>query len=171
MGLGDIADNGTVSGVLPLRGYRDDLVQKNWLPLVRGDELLFIYSTDPLVVLHCDERGALREIVRREPALALEHLRGSSQAIPIDGGWLYVTHEVSFHPPDRVYLHRFVRISEDFTVEALTEPFWFLDRQTEFVAGLAIDGDRLLVSFGTLDRQAWIAQFDTDAVLRALQPL
>ena len=168
MGLAEIADDGTVFDVRPLRGSRDDLVQKNWVPLVRGDELLFIYLTDPLIVLHCDERGALREIARSEPALALEHLRGSSQAVPVDGGWLYVTHEVSWHPPVRIYLHRFVRISEDFAVVGVSEPFWFLDRQTEFAAGLAIDGDRLFVSFGTMDGQAWIARFDTAAVLRGL---
>jgi glycosyltransferase involved in cell wall biosynthesis len=167
MGVGEIAGDGTVS-VHPLRGYRDDRHQKNWMPLVRGDELLFIYSTDPTIILRCDERFALHEIVRREPSLALKHLRGGSQAVRVDGGWIYVAHEVSVTDSGRVYLHRFVRIDDDFVVQGVSEAFWFFDRQIEFAAGLAIDGDRLLVSFGTMDRQAWIARFDTAAVLAAL---
>ncbi len=167
VGMGEIAGDGTVS-VHPLRGYRDDEYQKNWMPLVRGDELLFIYSTDPTIILRCNEDFTLQEIARRDPSLALKHLRGGSQAVRIDGGWIYVAHEVSMFDSGSIYLHRFVRIGDDFTVQSVSEPFCFVDRQIEFAAGLAIDGGRLLVSFGTMDRQAWIARFDTAAVLAAL---
>jgi glycosyltransferase involved in cell wall biosynthesis len=171
MAMGEIAGDGTIS-VHPLRGYCDDVHQKNWMPLVRGDELLFVYGTDPLIILRCDETMQLHEVARSEPPLALDHLRGGSQAVPVEGGWLYLAHEVSIGEDFmRTYLHRFVRISGDFVVEGVSEPFWFLDRQIEFAAGLAIDGERLLVTFGTRDRQAWIAQFKTAEVLRALQHL
>jgi glycosyltransferase involved in cell wall biosynthesis len=164
VGFGEISAAGVVS-VQPLRGYRDDVHQKNWVPLVRDGELYFVYSTDPLIVLSRD----LREVARHEPPRALDHLRGSSQAVAVDGGWLYLTHDVTRFGDKRVYLHRFVLLRDDFTFAGATEAFYFLDRQTEFAPGLALLGDQLLVTFGTNDRDPWIASVPKANVLAAVR--
>ena len=37
--------------------------EKNWMPWVMEDELYFVYSSDPLIVLHYDrERNSLRDV-------------------------------------------------------------------------------------------------------------
>lgn len=167
IGFAELADDGTF---VPraLRGYEDRCHQKNWLPLVRDGELLFVYSSDPFVVLRYDGER-LQEVVRHAPPLALDHLRGGSQVIPIDGGWIYLTHEVVFSGKKRTYLHRFVALDDDLRLTGVTNPFWFRERTIEFVAGLARDGNRLCVSFGWRDSEAFIAELDLDAVLRAMR--
>ena len=40
------------------------------------------------------------------------------------------------------YLHRFVRLDEDFGVAAVSPPFTFADQRTEFCAGMALNRER-----------------------------
>jgi len=168
MAFAEIADDGvTVAEVM--RGYRDEVHQKNWIPFVRNGELLFVYSTDPLVVLAWREGETPREIHRGEPDMALDHLRGGSQALPLRGGWLYLTHEVSVFDATRVYLHRFVHLGEDFSIKAFSEAFYFVDRRIEYAAGMVQHGDSLLITFGIGDHEAAIARLDLDSVMRVLR--
>lgn len=169
MGVGVIADDGSMT-VTVLRGYRDDVNQKNWVPLVGGDELFFIYSTDPFILLAWDGTGVPREILRTDPPLALDHLRGSSQAVALEeGGWLFLTHEAKNFGAQRVYLHRFVLLNEDFSTGGVSEAFYFESRCIEYVAGMAADGDDLLISFGTEDRCASLARIPLRQVLGKLR--
>lgn len=158
-----------------LHGYRDDLNQKNWMPAVDGDELLFVYLCDPTIVLRYDP-AARRVAVHREhaPALALDHLRGGSQLVRFDHGWLALTHEVAMiDEANRRYLHRFVFFDRDFRVSAITEPFRFADEPIEFAAGLAYDAtrDAVLASYGVQDCRAMMATIDAASVRRALVAL
>jgi hypothetical protein len=166
-----LADSGDVTSVRLLRGSWSALHQKNWVPLVRGDELLFVYAADPTVILRCDDTS-IEEIASSVPAAALDHLRGGSQALRIPGGWLYVAHEAVVHDDyHRVYMHRFVGLDEELRVVSLSDPFFFVRRSVEFCAGLARHGGKLVASFGVDDRRACLAWLDEAAVLRALRPL
>ena len=129
--------------------------EKNWMPRVVDERLEFIYGLDPVRVLD-DSARTVRQL---KPEGALEHLRGGSQAMPFDGGWLLLTHEVVLINERRNYLHRFVWLDADDQVRRLTEPFVFLSRGIEFAAGLAWheDGQTLIVSFGARDSEAWTA--------------
>ncbi len=158
-----------------LRGYRDDLHQKNWMPAVDGDELLLVYLCDPTTVLRY-EPSDRRVVVHatHEPTVALDHLRGGSQLVRFDDGWICLTHEVvAIDPWHRRYLHRFVRFDRALRVAAITEPFRFADEPIEFAAGLAHDADRgvLIASYGVQDCRAMMAVLDAPAVRRALVAL
>lgn len=147
--------------------YEASQDQKNWVPFVLEDRLGFIYWTDPTVVLLWDDES--RQALpwqHQECRWALEHLRGSSGAIPFDGGWLYVTHEVSWSEQQRTYLHRFVHLDRDFRVQSISEPFYFRKLGIEFCCGLAPDMERgrLLLSFGVEDSEAWIASVTIECV-------
>jgi len=168
----DLDSARSIVGLRVLEGYGDDLHQKNWMPAVDGEELLLIYSCDPTIVLRYDPlTGTLCEHATHIPPLALEHLRGGSQAVRFDDGWLCLTHEVVLiDAPWRRYLHRFVLFDQAFRIVALTEPFHFDDDRIEFAAGLAHDAGRdvLLVSYGVRDCQAMVATFDASAVRRGM---
>lgn len=141
--------------------------QKNWMPRVNDGRLEFIYSVDPTIIL--DDTG---KVVRQTvPDGALDHLRGGSQAIPFDGGWLAVTHEVTLVEEKRAYMHRFVWWDADDVVQKLTEPFIFIARGLEFAAGLCwhADGERLIVSFGARDAEAWLGTVRADDVREAMR--
>jgi glycosyltransferase involved in cell wall biosynthesis len=143
--------------------------EKNWMPQVVGERLQFIYLCDPTRVL--DERA--RTIMESEPAINAKLFRGGSQAIAFDGGWLALIHEVRWSPSQnrRFYHHRFVWFDEASKLRALSRPFFFHKKGIEFAAGLAWhpDGQRLLVSYGVADSEAWIATVDASEVRGVLE--
>jgi len=140
----------------------NQLHEKNWLPLSVGGQLVWIYSLDPTAVLP----GPLRDC-----PLALDHLRGGA-AIAHDGGYLCVTHEVVDAADGRIYLHRFVRIDAEWRVTGATPAWVFAHHGVEFCAGLARDGDDLVLTYGVEDREAWVLRVDAREVgeMRWVEP-
>lgn len=151
-----------------VRDYGRDRMQKNWMPVV-GRPRTFVYGCDPTVVVERFRTGTV-ERARSRPPVCLSDLRGGSQLIPYDDGYLCVTHEVAWRP-ERVYLHRFVRFGPDFQVTAVTAPFCFLQAGLEICAGLARDDDRLVASFGAGETTLHLAFFTPAVVDRALRPV
>ena len=140
--------------------------EKNWMPRVVADRMQFLYTADPTRIL--DAAG--RTFRESRPRAALDHLRGGSQLVPFDGGWLGLTHEVVSVDGARVYLHRLIWLSEDDELARISEPFHFSGRGVEFAAGLAWhrDGQRLIVSYGLGDRSAWIGTMPASEVRSAI---
>lgn len=142
--------------------------QKNWVPLVRGDELLLVYSADPTTILQVNpdtyEVTVIKETV---PEVFLENLRGSSQAVPFNllsgPGYLYVAHE-AFVRGGRRYTHRLVWLDEALRIRHVSAPFFFQKSAIEFCAGLVVLEDKVIMSFGSEDRSAWLATAPRDAV-------
>jgi tetratricopeptide (TPR) repeat protein len=167
----DLALDGRASG-LTAQSYQDQLHQKNWVPFVEQNQPGFIYLTDPTTVLRWDpESRQVEERLRQPCPLALEHQRGSSGAIPFEGGWLYVTHEVIHGQGRRTYLHRFLQLDAEFRLSALSEPFFFTRLGVEFCCGMVERRGELLLSFGVEDRQAWMAVLPVEAVRGMLRPI
>lgn len=142
------------------------LHEKNWTPVMDGNTTRFIYTYDPAIIVD----GEGDEIATGTPELAADHFRGGSQAIPFDSGYLSVVHEVIKSKGARIYLHRFVQTDRNGVLVSCSRPFCFIEKGIEFAAGLARapQGNRLLVSFGFEDRQAWLAEVHEDDVRRAL---
>ncbi len=171
----DIEPDGRVTAVHPERSYNAHLHQKNWMPLVRDGALCFVYGCDPTVILQYDfDTRQAREIGRHHPPLALDHLRGGSQALAVPGGWLCLVHEVTVLPGGRrVYLHRFVHLDKGLRISSLSEPFHFISRGIEFCAGLAHEPgtDRCHISFGVDNARAFVATFSLAAALALCHPV
>lgn len=166
-----IDEDGAIAAVEVLRSYGAQFQQKNWLPFVREGRLFFIYGTDPTIVLEYRGEGDLVEASTAFSPLALDHLRGGAAPVRVGDEWLYLAHsvEVEGAAARRTYLHSFVRLSNDFSVVAVSEPFYFESRGVEFAAGLAVDEAtrRVWVSYGVADRIAKLSTFDLDALLGA----
>ena len=66
-----------------------NFVEKNWAPFSRKNELLFVYSFDPLVVLSCQPDNPDCEIVFIDDGVSIpvdtrtSHLRGGSNFVPV----------------------------------------------------------------------------------------
>ncbi len=140
--------------------------EKNWMPLVDGDALRFIYLCDPTRIV--DEQA--RTVSETIPPVAIENFRGGSQAIRFDDGWLALIHEVTFIQKRRRYHHRFVAFDAALAVRAVSRRFCFDKQPIEFAAGLAWhpDARRLVISYGVGDREAWIGTVEADDVRRLL---
>jgi predicted GH43/DUF377 family glycosyl hydrolase len=162
-----IVDTVTLGDAAPARSER------NWTPVVAGGDLLLIYSFAPTVILRYDPMTrAVEEVDRHAAPPAARSWRGGTQAIPFDGGYLTVAHETSYlDGPWRRYRHRWVLLDRSLRIVARSPQFSFLYRGVEFAAGLARDGDRLLVSFGVNDREAYVASVDAGEVRAMLVPV
>src|SRR5208282_407892 len=155
-----------VTGARVIRDYEHDRAQKNWMPVL-GQPDRFLYLCDPTTVIDCAPEGTVVRSRINDLDQNLTEFRGGSQVIPHEDGFLCLVHEVVF-TPERVYLHRFVRLTEKLEIRSVSEPFYFLQKGIEFAAGLARDGDRLVASFGVNDASAHLAFFSVDAVDRLL---
>jgi tetratricopeptide (TPR) repeat protein len=130
--------------------------EKNWLPLpeCEGPELQWIYQLGHHVADRSD--------------LTLDHLRGGAVgALGGDGELLAVAHEVVDADDGRVYLHRFVRLGADErrTVVAVSPAWVFAHHGIEFCAGLAVEGEDVVMTYGIEDREAWALRVPTSQVL------
>ena len=161
----------------------NDQHQKNWVPLVRrpsapelasapsaspgGEELLLIYEADPTLVLRVDpETRQAARFAEDTPQPVLKTLRGSSQAIAFElegaPGWLYVAHEAFGDGKARRYTHRLVWLDAMLEIKHASDPFYFHHRGVEFCAGMTLHADRLVLSYGVEDAEAWIAIVEPD---------
>ncbi len=137
--------------------------EKNWMPLVDGDDLNYVYRLDTIVAGDVEKLSVERSPVK----VAVDNISGGSQCIPFKNGWLCVVHE-AIDPGDyrRVYAHRFAWLGPDYTLRRLSMPFCFHAQQIEFCAGLAVhpNGLDLVLSYGVRDAQAMLAQVSSEEV-------
>lgn len=147
--------------------------EKNWMPAVSGEDLFFVYSVGPTIVLGCDgDSGRLRLAANHAAPGVLGEARGGPPLLPYEDGYLTLTHEVSYWETGaRAYLHRLVRFGPDFAVTHATHPFRFHGESIEYALGLARCGDRLVATFGTMDHEAWLAELDAETMLAMLIPV
>jgi len=133
--------------------------EKNWMPLRVGEEIYFLYGSDPtLVIDRSSDRGHWESV----PPIAADHFRGGTQLIAFDDGWLGLIHEVLWREDGgsrRHYVHRFIWLDKEFALKRWSDAFYFHHRGVEFAAGLCEhpDGD-LLISYGVSDRESWIGK-------------
>lgn len=145
--------------------HQSPLPEKNWVPIVEPDRLLFVYSLRPLTLV-LDERG---KEVSRKPFLEGQGpsdplLSGSSQAIPFLRGYLLVAHE----RVRGVYQHRFVHLNDRLQAVAMSRPFAFARIGVEFCCGMAQVDDHMVLSFGFHDREAWLCSIPIPEIEKLL---
>lgn len=175
-----IAEDSSVTRAEPLRGPWSVHTQKNWMPFVDGDQVKFIYatsldgdvgSTTIFDLVDNGEEAHPRYSIKPPVGAVWGHgrLRGGSQAVRVDGGWIFCVHDVAFPGSSRMYLHRFVAIDDQLQLVSMTDPFYFEKLGIEFCAGLALVGDKLIASYAVNDGAARFATFAWERVRRALR--
>jgi tetratricopeptide (TPR) repeat protein len=148
--------------------------EKNWMPVITsGPDLFFVYSIAPTVVLHLDlATREVTQVARRRVSSSARYLRGGGQVLPVANGWLAIGHEaVVFDDGARAYSHRWVWFDAGWRLRRISPGFFLRERGIEFVAGLAQNGDELLLSFGVQDREAWCGRVALAEVLSMLEPV
>jgi hypothetical protein len=101
-------------------------------------------------------------------------LRGGSQLIAIeDGLWLGIAHEMTTAQVNRrkLYWHTFYAVDGAGRMVARSGPLKLAQHDIEFAAGMAIDGDRVVISYGTDDHDARIGVTSLGRVLDMLRPV
>jgi len=134
--------------------------EKNWMPILDDRRFKFMYRPGWVV------RSDGEFVVKHEPILAVDQFSGGGQCVPFDGGYIAIVHEARPDPTNgkRYYQHRFVWFDKEYVLRKVSKPFVFFGKQIEFAAGLAHHNDKFIVSFGVLDREAWLATIDEHEV-------
>ncbi len=103
-----------------------------------------------------------------------EGLRGGSQLQRVgDDAWLGIAHEMKYVSGLKMYWHIFYLVDSRGKMKATSPSCKLAPEGIEFAAGLVIDGDRLVVSFGVDDMHCRLGETKLDAVmgtLRAVEP-
>jgi hypothetical protein len=137
-----------------LRSPNESRLEKNWIPLVCGDDLFFIYGIRPYSVFKFDA-GVLKLVHGIDPKDSACTVRGSTQFVPWKGKQLGVAHFDRERIDGKLYRrHVFVVIDRDMNLEQISEPFFFQRKGLEFACGLANHDNGLMLSFGVMNQTA-----------------
>lgn len=140
------------------------VTEKNWMPFVRSDtDWDFIYKLGERV----DTQGRTFQV--QSLPINADDLRGGTQLVPFFDGYIALVHEAGLDPGTgkRYYMHRFVFFSDKGNVQRISTPFFFEAKQIEYAAGLALQEDHLIISYGVNDAAAHLGTVSFDDV-RAL---
>jgi hypothetical protein len=100
-----------------------------------------------------------------------EGLRGGSQLVRVAAeAWLGLGHEMKFVSGRKHYWHTWYLVDSRGKLTAVSEPMKLASEGIEFAAGIAIDGDRVVVSFGVDDMTCRLGETSLAAVLEKLLP-
>lgn len=137
--------------------------EKNWMPIVGSKGPQFMYNLGTTV----DPFGHLEPLPLALPFNSSK-MSGGSQVIRTRRGHVALIHEARYLPGtvNRYYQHRFVAFDDALNATAISLPFVFNGKQIEFAAGLAWhpNGTQFIISYGVLDKEAWLATVDADEV-------
>lgn len=101
-----------------------------------------------------------------------EGLRGGSQLVRVaDDAWLGIAHEMKFLNGRKFYWHTWYLVDSRGKMKAASAPMKLAPNGIEFAAGMAIAGDRVVVSFGVDDMQCRLGETRLSAVLELLRPM
>lgn len=169
---GSAGDTKTVEKLLPLKGPNPTQCEKNWMPLIKDNQIHFIYSYSPFKILKVDTAtGNCHTVLEYDPGYDFSRMRGSAPPIPFDGGYLLMVHEVSY-TDQRCYLHRFIYLDQNFKISKMSKPFIFRHKGVEYSCGMTTDhsGKNLVMAVGIEDREAYLQTVPLDTVRSLLEP-
>lgn len=147
--------------------------EKNWMPIL---ELPFHYVkwTNPAEVVRVNPKnGSCKTVARGNYVDLPRDIRGGSQVLTLNDGYLALTHEVWLYKSetnrkDAVYYHRFIKWDKDWNIINYSDDFHFLDALVEFSVGMAEFGEYYLITFGFQDNGAYILKAPKQTVLSFL---
>jgi hypothetical protein len=101
-----------------------------------------------------------------------EDLRGGTQLVRIgDDTWLGIGHSMVLVDKLKVYWHVWYVVDSRGKMKMKSPPMKLAPNGIEFAAGMGIDGDRVVVSFGVDDGECRLAETKLASVLEILRPV
>lgn len=139
----------------------DSYCEKNWMPII-DEPFRFVKWTNPteVVVWDSESKKVHQELLLDQHENIPQIFRGGSQVIKINNKFLTIVHEVTHEEVDEKftmsYKQKFVEWDRDWNICRVSKPFTMLGGGIEFVSGMAIHGEDILISFGFQDCLAFI---------------
>ena len=88
-----------------------------------------------------------------------------------DDAWLGIAHEMQFLQRKKYYYHTWYLVDSRGKMLSSSPSMKLVPNGIEFAAGMAIDGDRVVISLGVDDMECKIGETRLSAVMESLQPV
>lgn len=133
--------------------------EKNWTPFIHNNELYFIYTFQPMIILKPNiETGICTVYEYGINSIDMTTYRGGSQMIKVNDYYICIVHQVAFDGKRRYYYHRFVFMNDELRIKKVSPIFSFSNNPTiEYCAGMCFDGKQLVITYGFEDKEPYIA--------------
>jgi predicted GH43/DUF377 family glycosyl hydrolase len=149
--------------------------EKNWMPFFDKNELMFVYSVNPHVILKCNTAtGECVKIAETENPKVNSKLRGSSQARLYNGTYVAVAH---WRTSSSSYLsqaytfeaqrpYRVTGVSPTFVIKAEGSKAQSL---IQFVSGFEIYDDTAYITYGEEDCDSKLLKVGMPALMASME--
>jgi hypothetical protein len=147
---------------IPGIGDNKSYCEKNWVPIIDMPFHFVKWHNGTEVVYFDQEQNTTTTVIQHHwKDLGCADLRGGSQIIPFQDGYLSLTHTTYlFKSPagrkDGIYRHRFVIFNKDFEIQKISSEFSFLGADVEFAIGMTEIQNNILITFGFQDNAAYV---------------
>lgn len=144
------------------KGPFENRCEKNWLPFIYNDNIAVIYNYNPYDIYSLNiEDGTMTRIDELSyETNKFSGFRGNAGPIAFKDGYLIIIHEVVSVPyKDRYirnYIHRFVKLNNNYKIHSVSYPFYFDNIGIEYCTGMIIDGNEAILSVGIEDKEAYL---------------
>ena len=156
----------TVEGLEFLHSPHGREIEKNWMPLVNGDQLSFVYMNHPSESYEFYPQKRRVWVGGYAP---LAGWSGGSQLIPYEGVYLGVVHQRRKHKNRVYYAHKLAQYNGNLEPFSAGREFYFRGEQIEFCSGIVSHQGGFALSFGVKDREAWIVSLSASQVASLLK--
>jgi threonine synthase len=165
MVLGTLNNNYETESLIELK-YKDTECEKNWMPFIKDNKLLLVYSLSPLTILEPDLKTGICKIYKYDSKINYSEIRGGSQGILLDDYYYFIIHNVRIHNNVRHYLHRIIKLNQNLELVSISKSFYFIELGIEFVAGLCSYNNDVKISFGKHDNEAYICTLTKEEFIK-----
>lgn len=164
-------ENGVMSEIsrycVPSPEANDSDLEKNWMPIL-DMPYHFVRWSDPTEIVKYDiEKNTTTIVHKKEKNTKLENLRGSSQVISWEDGYLAVVHE-NYYNQNTKWIdktgHRFLFWDKDWNLIKVSNEFFFFNHGIEFCAGLIYQDNQFLLSISINEHENFIIKCPSSVV-------
>jgi hypothetical protein len=141
----------------------NEYCMKNCTP-IEGRPFHLLKWSNPTALMKFNPNGQPTEVFETTEYTPMKNdMRGGSQVIEWNGGYLTLVHETELYKSEQgnknaTYRHRFIYWDKDFKNQKFSKLFSFLNMKIEFCCGLAKYNNDFLFTFGAQDNAAYILQ-------------
>ncbi|KXW55934.1 hypothetical protein LHV13_05745 [Ferrovum sp. PN-J185] len=158
--------------------------EKNWIPLIKNNDLYFVYKIDPLeIYLYKDNK--LELIFKSKYRKQKSFISGSSTALKYDDRFIFISHhrkkinilkkiflkltnKEKYKKNKVIFYHQLHVLDASFSTILSSEKFIFEKKGIEFCAGMDILDNEVKVSYGVADKTANIMLIKKDIFFEKL---
>lgn len=148
----------------------NEYCMKNCTP-IQDKPFHLLKWTNPTALMKFDptQEEDTEVFVTTEYVHGYNDMRGGSQVIRFNDGYLTLVHETNLYKSeqdrkDATYLHRFVTWDKDFKNQKFSKLFSFLNARIEFCCGMTEYENSYLITFGLTDNTAYILRISKQCI-------